>query len=82
MSTKTGRVSKQPWAWCYVDRSRDLALIRGKFSRYALDILGEPYTWSTSGRGWVVPAKVVNDLPALAALEHEYVIVSYKPPPE
>ena len=80
---KSGQDGKVfPWLVCYVDASRGVCLVRGKRAvvEWALDKLGVHHTWSRQFWGAVAPASVANDLPALAKLNHEFVVVTPKAP--
>ncbi len=51
----------------------DRALVRGYGAKQVLLTLGARPYWSESGRGWVVPSTVVDDLSAYAQHRHEWI---------
>lgn len=70
-------VKRRPFAFVTVDEQRSLALIRGKAGiKEALNVIGVPYGWSRTGRGWVFDAAYLADLEAYVQLKHGFVVVS------
>jgi hypothetical protein len=60
------------------DRARRVALVRGDRAYDAVRILapvdGWAPRWSRSGRGWLVPLGVADDLDALGRVRHWLVV--------
>lgn len=53
----------------------DRALVRGHDTGRVLRLLGAEPRWSAAGRGWVVPASIVDDLAAYAQAGHGWIAV-------
>ena len=59
----------KPWLYLTIDEDRGLMLVRGGEARRITHLLAPentPPVWSSSGRGWVVPAAMQADLEAYA----------------
>jgi hypothetical protein len=69
-----GRSSKRVVA-ITVDDRRGLALVRGWDAKELVEAAGHRPLWSGSGRGWVVDARHVPDVEALAQHEHRILTV-------
>ncbi|MQA12957.1 MAG: hypothetical protein GEV09_01980 [Pseudonocardiaceae bacterium] len=69
-----------PTLFITVDPERGLALVRGKSGKRTVHLLvaEEDITYSTSQRGWVVPASAVPDIETFASYYAEELCVTTK----
>jgi hypothetical protein len=77
-------VKRGPWLYVTVDQAHDLALLRGDGANQCARLFSgsypgadsRPSRWSNTGRGWVMPGKLVADVVAFCEHRHELVVVS------
>ena len=71
------RTRRRPWLWVLVDHGRGLALVRGEDAAHVIRsvVPDGQATWSTTGRGLVIPAHHVPDLVAHGQARRQLVVV-------
>lgn len=71
----------KPWLIVYTDYTPNgYALVRGTDGPAVIKRLGEVPIWSPVGAGWLAPGRLVNDIQALADLEHKFVTITARRP--
>lgn len=78
------------WVFVTIDDRRGVALLRGDGANQCARLFSGSYPgadscpsrWSSTGRGWVIPSKLVPDVVAFCESRRELVVVSERRPPE
>jgi hypothetical protein len=79
-----------PWLFVTVDDQNGVALLRGDGAGQCARLFSgsypgaeyKPSRWSNTGRGWVIPSRLVPDVIAYAESRHELAVVSGRRTPE
>jgi hypothetical protein len=83
-------VKRGPWLFITTDDQNGVALLRGDGANQCARLFSgsypgadsKPSRWSYTGRGWVIPSKLVADVVAFCEHRHQLVVVSNRRPPE
>jgi hypothetical protein len=73
-----------PWLYITTDDQNAVALLRGPGANECARMFSgsypgaeyKPSRWSNTGRGWVIPSRLVADVVAFCEHRHELVVVS------
>jgi hypothetical protein len=77
-------VRRGPWLYITTDDQQAVALLRGDGANQCARLFSgsypgadsRPSRWSNTGRGWVIPSRLVPDVIAYAESRHELAVVS------
>ena len=77
-------MKRGPWLFVTVDQAHGVALLRGDGANQCARLFSgsypgaefKPSRWSSTGRGWVIPSRLVPDVVAYCDHRHELVVVS------
>ena len=83
-------MKRGPWLFITTDDQNGVALLRGDGANQCARLFSgsypgadsRPSRWSYTGRGWVIPSRLVADVVAFCEPRHQLVVVSNRRPPE
>lgn len=77
-------MKRGPWLYVTLDQARGVALLRGDGANQCARMFSgsypgadsRPSRWSSTGRGWVIPGRLVPDVVAYCEHRRELCVVS------